>query len=82
MKRSLYLIPLLFAGLFYFSSVIAAEDSQVGEPAGATNDEEVIAMCEEKYSAEKIADDVERQKLIDTCIDENADGAKSPPTES
>ena len=82
MKRSLYLIALLFAGLFYFSSVIDADDSQVGEPAGTSNDEEVIAMCEDKYSPEKYADDVERQNLIDKCINESVDGSKPTPTES
>lgn len=71
MKKTLFLIVLLTAGLLSFSGVMAADEAGEGGKQ-APNSEEIVAMCEAKYDAEKYADEDERNNLIDKCISDSS----------
>lgn len=73
MKKTLYLIVLLAAGLFSFSAVMASEEAGEGAAKQAPSSEEIVAMCEDKYNSEKYSDENERNNLIDGCINESTD---------
>ena len=78
MKRSLYLVTLIISGLIYFSSNVAAsQDDQAGEKAASPSGEEIVAMCEDKYSSDNYADETERANLVDKCINDSVDESES-----
>ena len=66
-------------GSIFFTPVFASDEA--GEGAGQAAGEEVVAMCEDKYSAENYADENERNNLIDTCINESTNGTPAPAEE-
>ena len=78
-KKTLFLIVLLTMGLIFFAPAFASEEA--GENASQAADEEVIAMCEDKYTPENYADETERVNLIDTCINESVNGTPAPSEE-
>ena len=73
MKKSLILIMLLSAGLFYFAAAIASDEAGEGGANQGTSSEEIVAACEDKYNAEKYTDENERNNLIDACINESTE---------
>lgn len=79
MKKTLFLIVLLTMGLIFLAPAFASDEA--GEGAGQSGGEEVIAMCEDKYSAENYADENERNNLIDACIKESTQGTPAPAEE-
>ncbi|WP_455219952.1 hypothetical protein [Kaarinaea lacus] len=77
MKKSFYLIVLLIAGIFYFSGAVASQEGQDGQQSVEPSGDEIVAMCEDKYSAENYADEEERNGLIDKCINDSINGSGS-----
>ena len=75
MKKSFYLIALLIAGMFYFSGALASQEGQDGQQSIEPSGDEIVAMCEDKFSAENYADEEERNSLIDKCINDSINGA-------
>ena len=74
MKKSFYLIALFLAGIFYISSVVASQEEQGSQQSVEPSGDEIVAMCEDKFSAEKYADEEERNGLIDKCINDSING--------
>ena len=70
-SKPFYLVALLIAGMIYFSSVTASQEGQDNQQSVAPTGDEIVAMCEDKYSAENYADEEERHGLIDKCINDN-----------
>lgn len=82
MKKPFYLFALLLVGLFYFSSVTASEEGQDAQKSVVPDGDEVVAMCEDKYSSENYADEEERNGLIDKCINDTLEGSTPAPEQS
>jgi hypothetical protein len=80
-KKSLILVAMLSTGLFINSAVFASQEAMDEQQPQATNSEEVVAMCEDKFNVDKYSDDEERNSLIDTCINENSDSTKTTSDE-
>lgn len=71
MNKPFYLVALVLAGLIYFTSAIASEEGQAEQQSmSSPTGDEVVAMCEEKFSADNYPDEEERNKLIDACIND------------
>jgi hypothetical protein len=69
-KKPYYLVALILAGFIFVASAIAAEDGQEEQSMSSPTGDEIVAMCEEKYSADSYPDEDERNKVIDECINE------------
>jgi hypothetical protein len=70
-KKPYYLVALILAGFIYIGSAIAAEEGQEEQQSmSSQTGDEVVAMCEEKFTADNYPDEEERNKLIDECINE------------
>lgn len=80
MKNTLLLIVLLAMGLIFSTPIFASDEA--GEGASQSAGEEVIAMCEDKYTPENYADENERNELIDACIKESTEGTSAPAEQS
>ena len=74
MKNSFYLMALLIAGMFYFSNIMASQEAQEGQQSVLPTGDEIVAMCEDKYSSDNYADEEERHGLIDKCINDTING--------
>jgi hypothetical protein len=74
MKKSL--LSLVLFGFVVSASAFAAGEEQESQATDAEVDA-AIAMCEEKYSAESYADEEERNTLINQCVDDSLQPAKS-----
>ena len=59
----------VLAGSF-FTAVVAQEQEQTVDV------DQVIAMCEEQFTPESYADENERNRLIDECIENQLDSGK------
>ena len=77
MKKSFYLIALLLVGMFYISNVLASQEEQGGQQSVEPSGDEIVAMCEDKYSSENYADEEERNGLIDKCINDSINGTSA-----
>ena len=73
MKKIIFLVVLMVAGLFSASAVMASDEAGEGGAKQAPSSEEIVAMCEDKYNSDKYADENERNNLIDACINESTD---------
>jgi len=71
-KKTLFIIVLLSAGL-YLTAAIASDEAGEGAANKGSSGEEIVTMCEDKYNSEKYADENERNNLIDACIKESTD---------
>lgn len=80
-KKSLILIVMLVLGLIFFTPVFASDEAGEGASSQGATGEEIVAMCEDKFSPENYADEGERNNLIDACINE-ATGSNEPKEES
>ena len=76
MKKPFYLIALLFTAMFYFSGAVASQDGQDGQQTVEPSGDEIVAICEDKFSAENYTDEEERNGLIDKCINDSIDGSR------
>ncbi|MEJ2180346.1 MAG: hypothetical protein P8Y28_07890 [Gammaproteobacteria bacterium] len=74
MRKPFYLVALLLAGMFYFSGVVASQEGQDDQQSVAPTGDEIVAMCEDKYSSDNYADEEERNGLIDKCINDSING--------
>ena len=61
--------------MFYFSGAVASQEGQDGQPSVEPSGDEIVAMCEDKYTSENYADEEERNGLIDKCINDNLNGS-------
>ena len=67
MKKLIVASSILFGS---FLSVAFAQEEQ------AIDVDQVIAMCEEQFSAETYSDENERNRLIDECIEKQLNSGK------
>lgn len=74
MKKLLVASAVLFGSLLL--SVAFAQDEQQ-----AVDVDQVIAMCEEQFSAETYTDENERNRLIDECIEKQLNAGKGQADE-
>ena len=79
MKKTLNLFILLVAGAFYFSGAMASEEGSDSQKMESPDNEEIVAICEDKYSQDNYSDDTERGNLIDICIGENGGSGGAIP---
>ncbi len=74
MKKLLVASAVLFGSLLL--SVAFAQDEQQ-----AVDVDQVIAKCEEQFSAETYTDENERNRLIDECIEKQLNAGKGQADE-
>lgn len=77
MKKSLISGLMLGGLLFTFGGAYAADEQE--QPN--VDVDQVIAMCEDKYSTEAVSDENERTRLIDQCIDSQLNPGKAKSDE-
>ncbi len=73
MKKYVFLIVILAAGLLCFSGAMASDEAGEGGNKQELSSEEVVAMCEDKFNSANYPDENERNNLIDACINESTD---------
>ena len=74
MKKGLISSAVIASLLLIFGAAFAADEQK------EVDIDEVIAKCEDKYTSEAVADENERNKLIDECVEKEMkghEGAKS-----
>lgn len=74
MKKSLFASAVLVGLLSLLGVAYAADEEQDQKSVDV---DQVVSMCEEQYSAESYADENERNRLIDQCIESHLNAGQN-----
>ena len=77
MNKLSLLLVLLLTGMLYFASAVASQEEEEATQKAGPSGDEIVAMCESKFTAEEYADEEERNNLIDGCINQAVDSSQA-----